>query len=156
MARGRCCGTFGNWMKALAKKLLVATPWVVLFCLGVFYLWNHTFSFPWIWKEKGRVAAPSGTCELVTYEGNRGAMSSFAYVCFLVRPGGKADPNACDFYEPILSTSHIPPKPRWENNDRLIINCDGGYVAHQPPYSRDFKVAIVVEGAENPPGLARQ
>ena len=146
----------GNSMKAFAKKLLVATPWIVLICLGVCHLWNHTFSFPWIWQENGRVVAPSGTCELVTYKGNRGAMSSSAYVCFLGRPGEKVDPNACDLYEPVLSTSHTVPKPRWDNNDRLIINCDGGYVTHQRPYSRVFKVGIIVEGAENPPRLARQ
>lgn len=143
-------------MKVLTKYFLVVTPWGVLALLGCYYLLVSPLSFPWVWQEKGRVPAPSGTCELVTYEGNRGAMSSFAYVCFLVRSGGKADPNACDLYEPILSTSHTPPKPRWENNARLIINCDGGYVTHQRPYSRDFNVAIVVEGAEYPPKLAQQ
>jgi hypothetical protein len=143
-------------MKALAKYLLIVTPWVVLLCLGLFYLWNNMFSFPWVWQEKGRAVSPSGACECVTYEGSRGAMSSFAYVCFVVGPGGKADPNACDVYEPILSTSHTAPKPRWENNARLIISCEGGYVTHQRPYSRDFNVAIVVEGAENPARLARQ
>ena len=143
-------------MKTLAKFFLIVAPWTVVLCLGTFYLWNHLFSFPWVWQEKGRVAAPSGTCELVTYQGNRGAMSSFAYACFLVRPGEKADPNACDLYEPVLSTSHTPPKARWENNGRLVIGCDGGYVSHQRPYSRDFNVAIVVEGAENPARLARQ
>ncbi len=138
-------------MKAFIKYFLIAAPWVLLLCLGALYVWNHMLSFPWVWQEKSRVAAPSGTCELVVYEGNRGAMSSFAYVCFLVRPGAKTDPNACDLYQPVLSTSHTPPKPRWETNDRLIITCDGGYVAHQRPYSRDFNVAIVVQGAENPP-----
>ncbi len=143
-------------MKALAKYGLIASPWVVLLGLGVFHLWSNLFSFPWVWQEKGRVPSPSGTCEVVIYEGNRGAMSSFAYVCFLVRPGGKADPNACDFYEPVLSTSHTRPKPRWENNGRLIISCDGGYVTHQRPYSRDFNVAIEITGAENPPRVSRQ
>jgi len=143
-------------MKALGRYFLIITPWAVLLCWGAFYLWSNMFSFPWVWHEKGRVASPSGASELVTYEGNRGAMSSFAYVCFLVRPGGKADPNACDLYGPVLSTSHTPPQPRWENNGRLIISCDGGYVTHQRPYSRDFNVAIVVQGAENPPRVAGQ
>ena len=143
-------------MKALAKCFLIAAPWAVLLCFGLIYLWNNLFSFPWVWQEEGRAAAPSGACELVTYEGNRGAMSSFAYVSFLVRPGGKVDPNACDLYEPVLSTSHTPPKPRWENNGRLIITCDGGYITHQRPFSREFNVAVIVQGAENPPRLPGQ
>ena len=143
-------------MKALAKCFLIAAPWVVLLCLGAFYLWNRTFSFPWVWQEKGRVAAPSGACEFVTYEGNRGAMSSFAYVSFLVAPGGKADPNACDYYAPILSTSHTPPRARWENSGRLVISCDGGYVTHLRPYSREFNVAIEITGTENPPRVPSQ
>jgi len=147
---------FGKVMKAFAKFLLVVTPWAVLLCLGLLYLWNSIFSFPWVWQEQGRVRAPSGACELVTYEGNRGAMSSFAYVAFLVAPGGKADPNACDYYAPILSTSHTPPKPRWESNGKLIISCDGGYVTHLRPYSREFNVAIEVTGAENPPRVPGQ
>ncbi len=89
-------------MKALAKFLLIVVPWAILLSLGVVYLWNRTFAFPWVWEEKGRVPAPSPGCELVTYQGNRGAMSSFAYVCFLVKAGAKADPNACDFFEPVL------------------------------------------------------
>ena len=143
-------------MKALAKYFLIIAPWVLLLCLAVTYLWTRMFSFPWVWRETGRVGAPSGTCELVIYEGNRGAMSSFAYVCFLVKPGEKADPNACDFYEPVLSTTHKAPKPRWENDARLIINCDGEYVRHQRPHSREFNVAIVVQGADNPPRLPGQ
>src|SRR5207248_4767258 len=131
-------------MKALAKYVAIAAPWVVLLCFGVFYLWSRTFSFPWVWQETGRVAAPSGACEFVTYKGNRGAMSSFAYVSFLVAPGGKADPNACDYYAPILSTSHTPPNSHWENKGRLIISCDGEYVTHLRPYSRAFSVAIEI------------
>lgn len=76
-------------MKKLAKWFFVIAPWAVLLCLGAAYFWSGIFVFPWVWEEKARVAAPSGRCELVTYEGNRGAMSSFAYVCFLVTPGGK-------------------------------------------------------------------
>lgn len=143
-------------MKALAKYFLIAAPWVLMLCLGVMYLWSRMFSFPWVWQETGRVAAPSGAYELVTYEGNRGAMSSFAYVCFLVKSGGKADPNAVDYYEPVLSTTHTAPKPHWENNGRLIISCDGGYVRHQRPYSREFSVVIAVQGADNPPRLPGQ
>lgn len=138
-------------MKKFGKFLLIASPWAALLFLGVIYLWNTIFSFPWVWQEKGRVAAPSGACELVTYEGNRGAMSSFAYVSFLVKPGGRADPNACGHYDPVLSTSHTPPKPRWETDARLTISCNGGYVTHQRPYSREFNVAIEITGAANPP-----
>jgi hypothetical protein len=138
-------------MRRVARLFLIITPWIVLAILGVGYLWNSVFSFPWVWQEKGRVVAPSGLYEIVTYEGNRGAMSSFAYVCFLVKPGGKADPNTCDYYEPVLSTSHTLPKPQWESNGRLVIDCEGGYVGHHRPYSRDFNVAIGIKGAENPP-----
>jgi hypothetical protein len=99
-------------------------------------------SFPWVWQEKGRMASPAGECDLVSYVGNRGAMSSFAYVCFLVKPGEKLDPNNRDYYEPILSSSHVQPKVRWENNSRLLINTQGGYVNHERPYSGEFKVAI--------------
>ena len=134
-------------MKALAKLFLIVTPWAVLLCLGAAYLWTHLFSFLWVWEEKERVISPSGQCELVTYEGNRGAMSSFAYVCFLVKPGVKADPNACDFYEPVISSSHVPPKAHWAGNDRLVISPEGGYVTHQRPYSREFQVSIEIEGA---------
>ena len=143
-------------MKTFVKYLLISAPWALLLCLGGFYLWNSMFSFPWVWRENGRLVSPSGACEVVTYEGNRGAMSSFAYVCFLVKPGGKADPNAVDFYEPVLSTSHNAPQARWESNSKLIINCDGGYVTHQRPYARDFNVAIVAEGADSPPRLPGQ
>ena len=145
---------FGKAMKALTKFFLIIAPWTVLLCLGLIYLLKSTFAFPWVWKEKGRVVAPSKACELVTYEGNRGAMSCFAYVCFLVKPGGKADPNACDLYEPVLSTAHASPKPRWENNGRLVISCEGGYVTHERPYSREFDVAIEIQGVEQPPRLA--
>src|ERR1041384_5539479 len=133
-------------MKALARFFLIATPWAVLLCLGALYLWNGMFSFPWVWEETGRVASPSGECELVTYEGNRGAMSSFAYVCFLVRPGAKADPNACNYHEPVLSSSHLPPKARWEGSRRLVISPEGGYVTHTRPSSREFQVSIEIEG----------
>src|SRR5947209_4093498 len=118
----------GIVMKRLAKSFLVITPWAVLACLGVVYLGGRMFTFPWVWEEKGRVAAPSGRCELVTYEGNRGAMSSFAYVCYLVKPGAKADPNACDFYEPVVSSSHVPPKVQWASDDRLLMSSEGGYI----------------------------
>jgi hypothetical protein len=132
-------------MKGFTKLLLIAVPWVVLLCLGVIYLWSRMFVFPWVWEEKGRVPAPSQNCELVTYEGNRGAMSSFAYVCFLVKPGAKADPNACDLYEPVLSSSHVPPKVHWDGDHKLVIRPDGGYVTHQRPYSREFEVSIEIE-----------
>lgn len=99
-------------MKSFAKFSLISIPWVVLLFLGVGYLWSRVLSFPWVWQEQGRVAAPSRGCELVTYEGNRGAMSSFAYVCFLVKPGVKVDPNSCDLYEPVLSSSRVSPKIR--------------------------------------------
>ena len=101
-----------------------------------------TFSYPWVWEEKGRLSSPSGKCELVTYQGNRGAMSSFAYVCFLVKPLQKVDPNNCDYYEPVLSSSHDLPQAQWENNGRLIISTEGGYITHERPYSQEFKVAI--------------
>jgi hypothetical protein len=143
-------------MKALAKYFLIAAPWLLLLFLGATYLWTRMFSFPWVWQETGRVAAPSGAYEVVTYQGNRGAMSSFAYVSFLVKPGGTTDPNACDLYEPVLSTTHTAPKPHWENNARLVISCEGGYVRHQRPYSREFNVAIVFEGVDNPPRLPGQ
>ena len=83
-------------------------------------------------------------------------MSSFAYVCFLVAPGGKVDPNKCGFYAPVLSTSHTPPTPRWESHRKLLINCGGGYVTHMRPYSREFNVAIELTGAEKPPRVAGQ
>jgi hypothetical protein len=101
-----------------------------------------TFSFPWVWEEKGRAVSPSGECELVSYEGDRGAMSSSAYVSFLVKPGDKVDPNNCDYYEAVLSTSHVLPKVRWEDKNHLVINTEGGYVTHERPYSREFKVTI--------------
>jgi hypothetical protein len=69
-------------------------------------------------------------------------MSSFAYVCFLVKPGQKVAPNTCDYYEPVLSSSHVLPKVRWEGNTNLVINTEGGYVGHERPYSREFNVAI--------------
>ena len=115
-----------------------------------------TLSFPWVWEEKGRASAPSGQCELVTYRGNQGAMSSSAYVCFLVKPGDKANPTACNYYEPVLSTSHTAPKPGWESDTRLIIRCDGGYVGHHRPYSREFNVAVELEGADHPPRVPGQ
>src|SRR5207302_2067245 len=80
-----------------------------------------TLSFPWIWEEKMRVASPSGAYDLVVYEGNRGAMSTFKYACFLARHGERVDPNACDPYEPVLLCSRIRPDGRWENNSHLII-----------------------------------
>jgi hypothetical protein len=132
-------------MKAFGRFLLVAIPWVLLVLLGGVYLWNRMFSFPWVWEEHGRVTAPSRGCEVVTYEGNRGAMSSFAYVSFLVKPGTKADPNACNYYEPILSSSHVPPKVRWVSDHKLLISPEGGYVTHQRPYSREFEVFIEIE-----------
>jgi hypothetical protein len=156
LARRGCTFSFTKAMKKVAKFLLIVAPWAVLLCLGLLYLWSNLFSFPWVWQEKGRVRSPSGACELVTYEGNRGAMSSFAYVSFLVVPGGKSDPNACDYYAPVLSTSHTAPKPRWADSDRLIIGCDGGYVTHVLPYSREFNVAIEITGAENPSRAAGQ
>ena len=143
-------------MKSVAKWFLIVTPWFVLLCIGLMHLSNGVLSFPWVWREVGRIASPSGACEVVTYEGNRGAMSSPAYVSFLVAPGGKADPNNCDYYAPVLSTSHTPPKPRWENKGKLIISCDGGYVTHVRPYSREFDVAIEITGAENPPRVPGQ
>jgi hypothetical protein len=133
-------------MKKLGKIFLIITPWIVLACLGGLYLQSRVFYFPWVWEEKGRKADPSGKCEVVTYEGNRGAMSSFAYVCYLVKPGQKLDPNACDFYEPILSSSHTLPKLRWADSHRLVINPEGGYVNHERPYSREFQVAVEIEG----------
>jgi len=141
-------------MRALRViRNILAVLGVIWLCMPIYRQAKSVFTltFPWVWEEKGRVVAPSGHYELVTYRGNRGAMSSFAYVCFLVKPGGKADPNACDFYEPVLSTSHTAPKPRWESDTRLIVNCDGGYVGHHRPYCREFNVAIEVEGADNPP-----
>ena len=69
-------------------------------------------------------------------------MSSYAYVCFLVKPGEKVDPNTCDYYEPVLSSSHVLPKVRWKSSSQLVINTQGGYVTHERPYSREFKVAI--------------
>ncbi len=138
-------------MKRIAKLVLIIAPWLVILFLGMGYLWNSMFAFPWVWQEKGRVATPSGAYEVVTYEGNRGAMSSFADVCFLVKHGGKADPNTCDYYEPVLSTSHTLPMPRWENDARLVISCDSGYVGHHRPYAREFNVAVEIKGAENPP-----
>ena len=45
-------------------------------------------------------------------------------------PGGKGDPNAVNNYEPILSISYTAPKPRWENNGKVTIDCEGGYVTH--------------------------
>jgi len=105
-----------------------------------------TLSFPWIWQEKSRVAAPSGAYDLVVYEGNRGAMSSFKYACFLARHGERIDPNTCDPYEPVLVCSRIRPDGRWENNSHLIIRFEGGPVFHHRPYSQEFNVAIDVEG----------
>ena len=137
-------------MKKLANVFLVITPWVVLLCLGVAYLWGRVFVFPWVWEEKERVAAPSGRCELVIYEGNRGAMSSFAYACFLVKPGAKANPNDCDFYEPVLSSSHVRPKVQWASDDRLLMSSEGGYVTHVRPWSRDFQVFIQIESSLSP------
>lgn len=114
----------------------------LLLCLFCYYKIATALSFPWVWEEKARVPSPSGSCEVVTYEGNRGAMSSFAYVCFLVKPGERVDPNHCNYYEPVLSSSHIFPKVRWESSGQLVINTEGGYVTHERPYSREFKVAI--------------
>lgn len=78
----------------------------------------------------GHIAAPSGPCDLVPHEGNRGALSFFASVSFIMPPGGKGDPNAVNNYEPILSISYTAPKPRWENNGKVTIDCEGGYVTH--------------------------
>lgn len=136
--------SFGKSMRAAVKILLVCVPWVVLLCMGVSYCWSSIFSFPWVWEEKGRVPAPSASYELVTYEGSQGAMSSFAYVCFLVKRGGTVNPNSCDFYEPVLSSSHDAPAVRWESDHRLVIAPGSSYVNHQRPYSREFDVAIVV------------
>ena len=143
--------TVAKMMKTIGKYLLVGIPWAVLIFGGALYLLDRSLSFPWVWREVGRVAAPSAPCELVTYQGNRGAMSSWAYVSFLVPPGGKADPNAVNFYVPILSTTHTAPKPRWENNGKVIIDCERGYVTHLRPYSREFNVVVEVTGYSNPP-----
>jgi len=137
----------GIVVKAFVKFILIATPWAVLLCLGMVFMWGRMFSFPWVWQEKGRVAAPSRGCELVTYEGNRGAMSSVAYVCFLVKPGAKADPNRCDYYEPVLSSSHVPPQVHWSSDHQLLISSEGGYVTHSRPYSREFEVSIEIENS---------
>jgi hypothetical protein len=115
---------------------------VVGLCIFLYHETKTVMSFPWVWQEKGRVASPSGGCEVVTYEGDRGAMSSFAYVCFRVKPGEKVDPNTCDYYEPVLSSGHVLPKVLWEGSSQLVINTEGGYVTHERPYSREFKVAI--------------
>ncbi len=88
------------------------------------------------------MASPSGTCEVVTYQGDRGAMSSFAYVCVLVKPGEKVDPDNYDFYQLVLSSSHVVPKVHWVSGGQLVIDTEGGYVTHELPYSRKFKVAI--------------
>jgi hypothetical protein len=122
----------------------LAVVGVVWLCMPIYRQIKKvmTLSFPWVWQEKGRVASPSGTCEVVTFEGNRGAMSSFAYVCFLVKPGQKVDPNTCDYDEPVLSSSHNSPKTLWKDGDHLVVDTDGGYVSHERPYSREFKVAI--------------
>jgi hypothetical protein len=111
-------------------------------CIFLYHESRAVMSFPWVWQEKGRMASPSGNCEVVTCEGNRGAMSSFAYVCFLVKPDEKVDPNNCDYYEPVFSSSHVLPKVEWKNSNQLVINTEGGYVTHERPYSREFKVAI--------------
>ena len=85
-----------------------------------------TLSFPWVWEEKMRVPAPSGVCDFVLYEGNRGAMSSFEYACFLVAHGERIDPKVCDPYEPLLVNSRIPPQGSWQDNRHLIIRFKGG------------------------------
>ena len=115
---------------------------VVVLLVFFYYEATKLMSFPWVWQEKGRVTSPSGDCEVVTYQGNRGAMSSYAYVCFLVKPDEKVDPNAGNCYEPVLSSSHVLPKVQWDSNTQLVINTEGGYVNHERPYSREFKVTI--------------
>jgi hypothetical protein len=132
-------------MKSLVKTFLIVAPWAMLLCLGAIYLRNNIFSFPWVWEEKERISAPSGEYDVVTYEGNRGAMSSFAYVCCLVRPQGNIDPNTSNFYDPVLSTTHVAPRLSWENNQRLVISPGKGYVRHLRPYAREFNVTIVLK-----------
>ena len=153
--RGRLA-LFGKDMKASAKIGLIVLPWALLLCLGIAHLWNGLHLFPWAWEEKGRVAAPSGQWEVVTYQGNRGAMSSFAYVCFVVKSGGKADPNDCDLYEPVLSSSHVQPTVRWDGSHRVIITIGDGYVTHERPYARDGDVTLEFQGGTTPPKIPGQ
>ena len=105
-----------------------------------------SLSFPWVWEEEMRITAPSGAYDLILYRGNRGAMSSFKYACFLAGHGEMMDPNACDPYEPVLVCSRIQPEARWENSSHLIIRFEGGPVFHQRPYSQEFNVAVDIQG----------
>jgi hypothetical protein len=130
---------------------ILAAIGVIWLCLLLYGKVTSVVVFPWVWEEKLRVPSPSQAQDFVLYEGNRGAMSSFKYACFLVGHGQRVDPRACDPYEPILVCSRIRPDARWENNSHLIIRFEGGPVFHHRPYSQEFNVAVDVQGG--PPFL---
>lgn len=107
-------------------------------------------TFPWVWKEKMRIPAPSGAYDFVVNEGNRGAMSSFRYECFLTHHGEAINLNTYGPYDPILSCSRIPPEGRWENNSQLIISTEGGTILHLRPYQQEFEVAVDIQAGPLP------
>ena len=120
---------------------------VLFLCLLCYYKVSSVMRFPWCWEEKLRISSPSHAQDFVVYEGNRGAMSSFRYSCFVVSPGERVDPSASNPYDPVLVCERVRPDAHWENNSHLIINFEGGHVFHQRPYSQKFNVAVDVVAA---------
>jgi hypothetical protein len=106
--------------------------------------------FRMAWQEKGRVASPSGKCEIVTYEGNAGAMTSFEYLCFVVKPGAKVDPDHYGDNKPVLSSSDAMPKLQWLSYDRLAVDTAGGEVWEERPYVWNDKLTVVFSNAPWP------
>ena len=156
MARGLWCGAFGRKgtvMHALRIiRNILAVVGVLFLCLLCYNKISALLTFPWSWEEKLRVPSPSHAQDFVVYEGNRGAMSSFRYSCFVVSSGERVDASGCHPYDPVLVCERIRPEARWENNSHLIIRFEGGHVFHQRPYSQRFNVAVDVVGG---PPLAK-
>jgi hypothetical protein len=139
--------------QAPSRFVIALAMAVVLPC--VFWWWsvNAIFTFPWVWEEKLRLASPSGSIDLVEYEGNRGAMSSFRYVYILTNHGEAGDPDSTDRRGVVLICSSSPASLSWKDDRNLKIANDGGAVLYyeQSPVGFDVLVDMPASDAQPEP-----
>ncbi len=113
---------------------------------------TQILSFPFVWEEQLRVTSPSGSTDIVMFEGNPGAMSSFHYSYVLTKRGETGDPNAYDKHGLVLVCSRQPAAtPQWIDDRNLVIPDDGGHIFYFQPHPEGFDiVAEMVSSEANP------
>ena len=132
---------------SIVRNILAVVGLVALGWFAYDYAVSHILVFPWVWEEKRRITSPSGMTDIVVFQGNRGAMSSYRYAYFLAPHGGTVDASAHDGYDAFLVCSSPAPIPAWKSDRHLVIPYEGGRIFFYQPLPKGFEIAADMDAS---------